>query len=108
MNPSAQTMDPTLKETYDKVMATELPRELSSQPKIIEPTPSAPPIRPEIIQSSPKPATAQTSQVFVASPTTPTGVKKQGKGLSPVILGIVAFAFFAIYAVVWLKIFGIL
>lgn len=107
MNPSAQTMDPNLKETYDKVMATQLPGQPSSQPKVIEPTPSASPVQPETKEQS-KPATAQTSQVFVASPTTPTGVKKTGKGVSPVALGVAALAFFAIYAVVWLKVFGIM
>lgn len=106
MNPTAQTMDPNLKETYDKVMATQLPQQPSSQPKVIEPTPSAPPVEPKTAEK-PAPATAQTSQVFVASPTTSTAVKKAGKGMSPVVLGVAAIAFFVIYAVVWLKVFGI-
>ncbi len=106
MNPSLQNVDPNLKETYDKVMATQLPQQSSSQPKIIEPTPSAPPAEPKTTEQ-PKPATAQTSQVFVASPTTQTSSKKAGKGLPPVALGAAALVFFAIYAVVWLKVFGV-
>lgn len=107
MNPSLQNVDPNLKATYDKVMATQLPQQPSSQPKIVEPTPSAPPA--EIQATAPvKATTATTSQVFVASPTTPTGAKKVGKGISPVVLGVVGIVFFVIYAVVWLKVFGII
>ena len=106
MNPSAQSIDPALKETYDKVMATQLPVQPSSQPKIVEPSPSPVPVMPQPSET-PKTATAKTSQVYVSSPTSAVA-GKQGKKISPVILGVVGIVFFAIYAVVWLKVFGVI
>ncbi|HKC14558.1 MAG TPA: hypothetical protein VKC89_01160 [Patescibacteria group bacterium] len=115
MNPNQQTLDPKLKETYDRVMGTQMPNAASSPATASIPQPSASvqspaPVQPQT-QTAEHPA-APPAQVFVATPAAPTGktvvVKNSnGKKLSPVVLIVVGLAFFVVYTVVWLKVFAI-
>lgn len=111
MNPAvAQGLDPKLKETYDRVMGTELPKAASSPtpPPLASPSaPTPPPVQSQPVE--PMPAAHTESQVFVASPTTSSSAftAKKPRKISPVILIALGVAFFGVYTVVWLKVFGI-
>lgn len=124
MNPNvAQSLDPKLKETYDRVMGTHV--NSSPQPKPIEPTPPSPiqnkPFEPTPAMpgnvGAPEPV-GPTTQVFVAA-TPDTGAtvkvtpgqtpfKQPGKGISPIIFIVLGLVFFVAYTVIWLKVFSII
>lgn len=116
MNPNLQNLDPKLKETYDKVMAAQFSQPAQKK-EPVPPTPSPIPSMPNPTPvASPSPVNSSQSpaaQVFVASPATPTGkatnVKSpSGKKISPIIFVVLGLAFFAVYTLVWLKVFGII
>ncbi len=117
MNPAQGQLDPKLKETYDRVMGSQFTASAMPKQPVAPSTsiPSSPiqqsnPVQ-SPTQSTQTPATAP-AQVFVASPATPNGSKTivknpSGKKISPVIFITLGVVFFAAYAVVWLKVFGI-
>lgn len=117
MNPNQQTLDPKLKETYDRVMGSQFTPQPVQENTPVQPSASAPILHSPIQESAVAPAVesagpAPVSQVYVASPAQPAGkstvVKNPGgKKISPVAFIGLGIVFFAIYAVVWLKIFAI-
>ncbi|MCL5435157.1 MAG: hypothetical protein M1405_02095 [Patescibacteria group bacterium] len=116
MNPKTpQDLDPKLKEAYDRVMGGNFtppaPATPNPAPKIEPaPLPTASPIPPSTPFNNPAPPVGN-PPLSVISPTTTTQngeqvvtTKKKSK-ISPVIFLIVGLAFFAVYAVVWAKVF---
>lgn len=126
MNPTTQgQLDPKLKETYDRVMGSQFTVPAAPPKSPVMPSASIPPSpvqtqTPAQTVQAPLPSSGQAipasapAQVFVASPATPNGSKTtvvknpSGKKISPVIFIILGIAFFAVYAVVWLKVFRIM
>lgn len=118
MNPNAQTLDPKLKETYDRVMGSQFTPQPGPKSTPVQPSASVP-VSHSPMPASPAPAPAAehagpapVSQVFVASPTASSSkaavVKNSGgKKISPLIIVALGIVFFAVYAVVWLKLFAI-
>ncbi len=117
MNPKTpQDLDPKLKEAYDRVMGGNFsppaPATSTPAPKIDNPIPSptVTPIPPSNPFTNPT-LPVDTPPLNVMSPTTTAQngervvtTKKKPK-ISPLIFLIVGLAFFAVYAVVWGKIF---
>ncbi|MCL5438992.1 MAG: hypothetical protein M1268_03310 [Patescibacteria group bacterium] len=115
-NPSQ--LDPKLKEAYDRVMGTNIsPSSPASQPSMSTPQspisePAAPQVftpttspRPQTVSASSQPQTTMVnspSSSFVAKP----GKAKSG-GFSPVLIIFGLLVFFAVYALFWVKFFGI-
>lgn len=117
MNPAVQGLDPKLKETYDRVMGTQLPiRPASSASVNGQPKPTITeqkPVQPLIAEApSPQPVSNEPAPtVFVAdgtdtSSSTQTVVSKK-KGFPKVILIALGVLFLGGYTLVWLKVFGV-
>ncbi len=118
MNPKTpQDLDPKLKEAYDRVMGANVdngsapaqgPQVVPPPQPMTPPTASVPPSQTPFNQTveAPPPinVSAPTYTVPNLQPAQP--VKKKSK-VSPVIFLVVGLAFFAVYAVVWAKIFGL-
>jgi len=123
MNPKTpQDLDPKLKEAYDRVMGgnfnpstpTAPPPNLA--PKIENPLPPAPtpiatnpqplppPTNPVPVNMPPLNAMSPSTTALPEQPASPT--KKKFK-FSPIIFIVVGLVFFAVYAVVWGKIFNL-
>lgn len=109
MNPNlAQSLDPKLKETYDRVMGTQL-NSRPATPNPVQPQPAAP-----IQQTTPAPkeqnpqvemvninASASQGQTATAAP----GKKSKIRPIAFVAAGVL---FFAIYTFIWLKFFSVI
>lgn len=136
MNPKGvNDLDPKLKETYERVMGTSLtPQQPAGQANVLPPEPSSPQpvLKTETVQNEtptasaplPEPEMVASPQVFKAGDPfkdidpPPSEVitnnavvntpKVKGKNkLMPVLLVVGGLVFFAIYAVVWAKVFGL-
>lgn len=119
MNPNlAQTLDPKLKETYDRVMGTQVNSQ-PSQPPAQKPVEPAPPLQAKPIEPAPMPTpmapSPSVNQVFVSEDTKKTvninpneaTTLKKPKKTSPVIFIVLGAVFFGAYTFIWLKVFGI-
>ena len=113
MDKTPQQLDPKLKEAYDRVMGTVVtphqptaqtappPSETHSEPV----PPVSPQPAPQITINNPSSTTAMAS-----SPTTQVEkvqVGKKKKRVSPLIIFLGVIVFLAVYAVVWVKYFGL-
>lgn len=115
-----QTLDPKLKEVYDRVMGTatksaapSVPEPVKAEPTKETPPPAAPQsVRPTVpAPPAPEPAKAH---VTTAAPVITSGFvakgseeKEKKSGISPVILFLAAVVFLLVYALVWVKFFNI-
>jgi hypothetical protein len=118
MNPKTpQDLDPKLKEAYDRVMGGNFSPTPPAKPNVEaqQTTPKQAPAPAQSFAAQPMPSStplSQPSPVFVPSvnvpspSSSPVSQKKKMK-LSPVIFLFVGLAFFAVYAVVWAKLFGL-
>lgn len=114
MNPNlAQTLDPKLKETYDRIMGTELPKAGSSpavEPQTHVPieqiaTPQAP--TPEATPNLPEESKVEMVSINTTPSVSKTEQVSKGRKISPVIFIVVGVLFFLLYAFAWLKVFKI-
>ncbi|MCL5432792.1 MAG: hypothetical protein M1524_01605 [Patescibacteria group bacterium] len=108
-------LDPKLKEAYDRVMGTATPAPQTPQPVVSQPaapqvfTPSGA-SKPQVsnVSSAPQttmvnsPSSTSASSTFVSKP----GNAKSG-GFSPVLIIFGLLIFFVVYALFWVKFFGI-
>lgn len=119
MNPNlAQSLDPKLKETYDRIMGTQLPKAPAS------PTPQAntpgqtvpntqPQPEPQPQTPTPTPAPAPTEELKAGMVNINASIPQEKpaaipkKKISPVIFVVIGVGFFLIYTVVWLKVFKV-
>ena len=114
MNPNtAQTLDPKLKEAYDRVMGAELPKATSS-PASASGQAWKPPAQPAAAPT-PQPATQADSQVEMVNINTPTSqgqmstvVSAKKSKTKPIIFVAAGILFFAVYTVIWLKFFSVI
>lgn len=111
MNPKTpQDLDPKLKEAYDRVMGGNFsPGAVPKAPEVSQAQGQTPVQNPAFSNpaptSTPLTPSAPTPTVNVPSPSSsPVSVKKKLK-ISPIIFLVVGLAFFAVYAVVWAKLF---
>ena len=114
MNPKTpQDLDPKLKEAYDRVMGGNF---TPSTPTVPNPVPkietvAAPITNPPPLTPLTNPMSVNMPPLSVMSPSTsasteqPASSTKKKPKISPIIFLIVGLTFFAIYAVVWGKIF---
>ncbi len=113
MNPKTpQDLDPKLKEAYERVMGSNI-----NPGNVIPPKPSVPPPPPSQGHNAmPSMGTVPMPQrlpplepvpVMMSSPTATPAKAKKKSGLLPIIFLIVGILFFAGYAVVWAKFFGL-
>ncbi len=80
-----QNLDPQLRQTYERVMGTNVASApTAAQPPASTPTP---------------PASANETKIAAGD--------SKGTQLSPILIGVAIVLFFAIYTLVWLKIFSI-
>lgn len=120
MNPNlAQSLDPKLKETYDRVMGMQLnPRPATPKsPQPVAPVPqSQTPVQPASPVSAPEHSAQDDSQVEMVNINTPTpqgqtnttAASAKKSKIKPVIFVAAGVLFFAIYTVIWLKFFSII
>lgn len=117
-NKTPQQLDPKLKEAYDRVMGTvvtpplktpqpatpPLPEHQQSVSSVspVSPTPAAQP-EPEHEQTTPTPTTTVEAQPIIQKG---VPLKKKGK-VSPLIIFLGIIVFIAVYAIVWVKYFGL-
>lgn len=104
MNPNtAQSLDPKLKEAYDRVMGTQV--NFQAQPK-----PATPPQSSKVgpsPSSSPAPTATEPEMVSINT-TAPIAKPAPAKGkISPIIFVVLGVGFFLFYTVLWLKVFKI-
>lgn len=115
MNPKTPAdLDPKLKEAYDRVMggnfAPSAPTAPPNPAPKIEPVP-APPTNPQPLPPLTNPVSVNMPPLNVMSPSSaastepPAANTKKKLKISPMIFLVAGLAFFAIYAVVWGKIF---
>lgn len=116
------TLDPKLKETYERVMGTSttpiqktnlfIPKPVAPQPTIqnqtiqsqpIQPQPTPQPIKP--VQPQPIPQSQPVQEQPIQTPQT-TSLKKRNKML-PIFLVLAGIVFLIGYTIVWLKIFNL-
>lgn len=118
MDKTTTQLDPKLKEAYDRVMGTVITpspkspnqsQQSTSLPEHSEPVQSAPPplpIQPTL--EHPAAATPVMATVTAQAPIVQKGVAvKKKKRVSPLIIGLLVIVFLAVYAVVWVKYFGL-
>ncbi len=120
MNPNPKTpqdLDPKLKEAYDRVMggnfSQPMPTVPTNPPPKIEPVPAATayPTPPSIPLTNPIPVVNNLAPLSAMSPSSapiaaqPAASTKKKSKISPVLFLFVGLAFFAVYAVVWAKVF---
>ncbi len=115
MNPNlAQNLDPKLKETYDRIMGTQVNVQ-SPQPvqqthvpvegvgPVSSPTPT-----PASTVAEPASKEEKIEMVSInTSSTAPAAKPSSSKKTSPVIFVVLGVGFFLLYTVVWLKVFKI-
>ena len=121
MNPKTpQDLDPKLKEAYDRVMGANV--DTGSVPAqgsqiVPPPSPAVPPLTASasinqtplnqtVGAAFPPPINVPASTYTVPNLQPAQPVKKKSK-VSPMIFLVIGLAFFAVYAVVWAKIFGL-
>ncbi|OGH05230.1 MAG: hypothetical protein A2W22_01255 [Candidatus Levybacteria bacterium RBG_16_35_11] len=117
MDKAVPQLDPKLKEAYDRVMGTVVTpsKPAEPQPQVSPPPPPAhsepiqpvspPPAQPTLEHLSQHPSSSAT---MVPSPTAEkAAVVKTKRKVSPLIIGLGVIVFLAIYAVVWIKYFGL-
>ena len=113
MDKTVPQLDPKLKEAYDRVMGTVVTPTSPAQTQAAPPPAHSEPVQPvspPSAQPTPEhlpehPATATT---MVPSPTAEkAAVVKKKRKVSPLIIGLGVIVFLAIYAVVWIKYFGL-
>ena len=96
MDKTTPQLDPKLREAYDRVMGTVVTPPPPANPEPV----SIPPVQPVMQQP------AQT--VNVQSPTTEKAAQiKKKRKVSPLIIVLGVIIFLAVYAVVWVKYFGL-
>ncbi len=114
MNPTVgqtSTLDPKLKEAYDRVMGTAAmsapqpapplsPKPVNTEPIVAE--------EPKIAQRAPETTNPTMVENQTAPSMTTAGAEKKSKGISPIIFIVGGVVFFASYAVIWLKVFGVI
>lgn len=111
MNPTAQTLDPKLKETYDRVMGTQLPPQPDQKPQPapqpaqevhlpVENIPPAPTPTPPPVAAEPEMVNINAT---VPQHVAPAAVSK--KKFSPIIFVVAGAGFLLIYTFIWLKVF---
>ena len=119
MNPKTpQDLDPKLKEAYDRVMQGSFSHPVSANnppppppapaapSNPIAPPPSIPLTNPMMTASAPLPPLSVMSPSSApAFPQQQANPMKKKIKISPVIFLVIGLAFFAIYAVVWAKVF---
>lgn len=123
------SLDPKLREAYQRVMGTPLPQVQPASPRgepVQPPTPSQPPVsEPEpaipqqpplgannFVQMNSEVASAPTaappaSPNFVAPATASTIAVKKKSMMMPVMIGAAALVFLAIYTLFWTKLFSL-
>lgn len=126
MNPTlAQTLDPKLKEAYDRVMGTQTspsqpptpapnvpPASTIEQPVTVPPTPTSftPPIQPSPAHSEPAEPVEPVTQVYhaQAQPVSTTTLNSQKKSkISWWVFVLMGLAFFIVYTLVWIRVFNV-
>ncbi len=117
MNPKTPAdLDPKLKEAYDRVMggnfAPSAPTATPPNPAPkIETVPAPPATNPPPLPPLTNPMSVNMPPLNVMSPSSapvtaqPANSAKKKSKISPIIFLIVGLAFFAVYAVVWAKVF---
>lgn len=116
---SNQTLDPKLKEAYDRVMQAAIPTPVSKTP----PAPAAPAPLPPVkaAEIKEKIESKKTSLSFVPgektqnAPSVPSAPSKQNApsvqkkfgGISPALIVLLLLVFFAVYAFFWISFFKI-
>lgn len=111
MNPKTpQDLNPQLKEAYDRVMGGNFSSAaIPKTPEVSQTEQQTPVQNPALSNSAPSstPLTPQapTPTVNVPSPSSSPVLAKKKLKISPIIFLVVGLAFFAIYAVVWAKLF---
>lgn len=106
MNPNlAQSLDPKLKEAYDRVMGTQI----NTKPQAA--AAAVPQANPQPVNQAPAPEKQDTKVEMVSVNTSNSDLKtaplaKKSK-LSPVFLIAGGVAFFLVYTVIWLKVFKV-
>jgi hypothetical protein len=99
MDKTPQQLDPKLKEAYDRVMGTVVtPKPPQAQPQVAQPIPGQP-------AAIPNPAAPQTPPTLI--PQEKNAFTRKKKGISPLILILGAIVLLAVYAFVWIKVFGV-
>lgn len=113
MNPNlAQTLDPKLKETYDRVMGTEVPTNVGASSPANEPQKHVP-VEHIVTPQNPVTVPAQENSepeminINAAPNTNASSQVSKGRKISPVIFVVVGVAIFSLYTVIWLKVFKI-
>ena len=123
------SLDPKLREAYQRVMGTPLPQVQPASPRgepVQPPTPSQPPVsEPEpaipqqpplgannFVQMNSEVASAPTvapsaSPNFVAPATASTIAVKKKSMMMPVMIGVASLVFLAIYTLFWTKLFSL-
>ncbi len=112
MDPKATAnLDPKLKEAYDRVMSTPVPKPadfsvaqesmhatipLAPTPQTVSPTPVTP-------ASTPPPQVKQAVSFAVTMPKHSGG----GSKMLPILFGLGGLVFFVVYAIFWVKFFGL-
>ena len=116
MNPKTPAdLDPKLKEAYDRVMGGNFSQPIPTAPTNptpkIEPVPAPTAINPPPLPPLTNPMSVNMPPLNVMSPSSapvtaqPANSAKKKSKISPIIFLVVGLAFFAVYAVVWAKVF---
>lgn len=113
MNPNvASTLDPKLKEAYDRVMGTAV-NQKPPQPKA-QAQPQASSIPPTPVEHASEPlnstpvTTIKPSESFYSQTVIKPAPAKSDRKISPVIFLVVGIAFFLLYTFIWLKVFSVI
>lgn len=108
-------LDPKLKEAYERVMGTTIPKPSApptpAAPSSPNPTAQIPTVEPTP-QTPPTPAPSAAPQTMANVGTTPSAFvanpqKGKSGGISPVIIFLGLLVFFIVYALFWLKFFNV-
>lgn len=112
-------LDPKLKEAYERVMGTTIPKPSAPPTPTATPMPNpipgssqALPAQPRPEMPSPVPPSPQSSETMVKVSPTPTAFvakpqKAKSGGISPTIIFLGLFVFFVVYSLFWLKFFNV-
>ncbi len=98
-------LDPKLREAYQRVMETSIPQPQASPPQAQAPTQPISEPQPAITPAEVSPV--QNSPNFTSpAPETQTMAVKKKNGMMPILIGIAALVFVAVYTLFWTKIFN--